>query len=115
MAKMAEGFKAIRMAEMELGGKHDIAEMEEELAYFKWDKFTEEEFRLCPPVVAVGGDGAMYDIGFQNLSGLWLPECRFKVFVVDTQVYSNTGSQACTSGENRSSLRYGTAWKGKAR
>ena len=37
-------------------------------AYFNWQQFTDEEWELCPPVVAVGGDGAMYDIGFQNLS-----------------------------------------------
>ena len=116
MAKMAEGFKAIRMAEMELGGKHDIAGMEEELAYFKWDKFTEEEFRLCPPVVAVGGDGAMYDIGFQNLSRALASGMPVKVFVVDTQVYSNTGGQACTSGfigQVSDMAPHGKAWRGK--
>jgi pyruvate-ferredoxin/flavodoxin oxidoreductase len=116
MAKMAEGFKAIRMAEMELEGKLDIQQMEEELAYFKWDKFTDEEFRLCPPVVAVGGDGAMYDIGFQNLSRVLASGMPIKVFVVDTQVYSNTGGQACTSGfigQVSDMAPYGPAWRGK--
>ena len=53
---------------------------------------------MCPPVVAIGGDGAMYDIGFQNLSRAMMSGKPIKVIVVDTQVYSNTGGQACTSG-----------------
>jgi pyruvate-ferredoxin/flavodoxin oxidoreductase len=49
-------------------------------------------------VVAVGGDGAMYDIGFQNLSRLLASGVPIKVLILDTQVYSNTGGQNCTSG-----------------
>ena len=40
----------------------------------------------------------MYDIGFQNLSRAMMSGKPIKVLVVDTQVYSNTGGQACTSG-----------------
>jgi pyruvate-ferredoxin/flavodoxin oxidoreductase len=46
----------------------------------------------------MGGDGAMLDIGFQNLSRLLASGKPIKVVVLDTQVYSNTGGQACTSG-----------------
>ena len=116
MAKMADGFKSIRMAEMELEGKLDHETIEKEHRYFKWNKFTEEEFRLCPPVVAVGGDGAMYDIGFQNLSRALASGMPIKVFVVDTQVYSNTGGQACTSGfigQVSDMAPHGQAWRGK--
>jgi pyruvate-ferredoxin/flavodoxin oxidoreductase len=100
MAKMADGFKAVRMAEIELGqpGGYNPAAHDAEFAYFNWEKFSEEEWRLCPPVVAVGGDGAMYDIGFQNLSRALMTGMPVKIMVVDTQVYSNTGGQACTSG-----------------
>jgi pyruvate-ferredoxin/flavodoxin oxidoreductase len=98
MAKMADGFKAVRMAEAVLKGKYDPAEQEENLRYFNWQDFTDEEYHLCPPVVAVGGDGAMYDIGFQNLSRALMSGKPIKVLIVDTQVYSNTGGQACTSG-----------------
>ena len=94
MAKMAEGFKTIRLAERELNG----ADNAEDLTYFNWRHFSDEEFLLCPPVVAVGGDGAMYDIGFQNLSRAMMSGKPIKVVVLDTQVYSNTGGQACTSG-----------------
>ncbi len=98
MAKMAEGFRAIRQTELELEGKYNPRVHDEEFAYFNWHGFTDEEWELCPPVVAIGGDGAMYDIGFQNLSRALASGKPIKVVVVDTQVYSNTGGQACTSG-----------------
>ena len=98
MAKMAEGFKAIRQAELELSRQYNPVEQDEFFTYFTWHHFSDEEFQLCPPVVVVGGDGAMYDIGFQNLSRAMMSGKPIKVVVVDTQVYSNTGGQACTSG-----------------
>jgi pyruvate-ferredoxin/flavodoxin oxidoreductase len=116
MAKMAEGFKAIRVAELELDGKYNPAEHDEFLTYFTWRKFSDEEWLLCPPVVAVGGDGAMYDIGFQNVSRAMMSGKPIKIFVVDTQVYSNTGGQACTSGfygQVSDMAQYGKAIKGK--
>ncbi|MEE4301499.1 MAG: 2-oxoacid:acceptor oxidoreductase family protein, partial [Pseudomonadales bacterium] len=93
MAKMADGFRAVREARALLRD-----EPAPDLARFAWEDFTDEEFHLCPPVVAVGGDGAMYDIGFQNLSRAMMSGKPLKVLVLDTQVYSNTGGQACTSG-----------------
>ena len=98
MTKMAEGFKAIREAELELNGTYNPEEHESFFQYFTWHQFSDEEFNLCPPVVAVGGDGAMYDIGFQNLSRMLMAGKPIKALVLDTQVYSNTGGQACTSG-----------------
>jgi pyruvate-ferredoxin/flavodoxin oxidoreductase len=98
MAKMADGFKAIRIAEMELDGSYHPAEHDEQFSYFNWHQFSDEEFLLCPPVAVVGGDGAMYDIGFQNLSRALMSGKPLKIVVLDTQVYSNTGGQACTSG-----------------
>ncbi|HQN52454.1 MAG TPA: thiamine pyrophosphate-dependent enzyme, partial [Phenylobacterium sp.] len=98
MAKMADGFKAVRMAEIELDGGYNAEEHEAQFTYYNWEKFSEEEWKLCPPVVAIGGDGAMYDIGFQNLSRALMTGMPVKILVVDTQVYSNTGGQACTSG-----------------
>ncbi len=116
MAKMAEGFKAIRRAELELSGDYNPSKHDEFLTYFTWEQFTDEEWLLCPPVVALGGDGAMYDIGFQNLSRLMASGKPIKVVVVDTQVYSNTGGQACTSGfigQVSDMAQYGKVWKGK--
>lgn len=117
MAKMADGFKAIRKAELVVNGKYDPATHDPILTYFTWEQFSEEEWLLCPPVVALGGDGAMYDIGFQNLSRMMASGKPIKVVVVDTQVYSNTGGQACTSGfigQVSDMAQYGKVWKGKS-
>jgi pyruvate-ferredoxin/flavodoxin oxidoreductase len=116
MAKMAEGFKAVRSAELELAGEYRASEHEEFFNYFNWEQFSDEEFHLCPPVVAVGGDGAMYDIGFQNLSRAMMSGKPIKILVVDTQVYSNTGGQACTSGfigQVSDMAQYGKVQQGK--
>ena len=98
MAKMADGFKTVRMAELELDDKLNPIEHDEFFAHFDWQQFSDDEWLLCPPVVALGGDGAMYDIGFQNLSRAMISGKPIKIIVVDTQVYSNTGGQACTAG-----------------
>ncbi|MCC6669627.1 MAG: 2-oxoacid:acceptor oxidoreductase family protein [Planctomycetes bacterium] len=116
MAKMARGFADIRRAELELAGRYDPAQHDESLTYFDWEQFTDQEWELCPPVVAVGGDGAMYDIGFQNLSRALMSGKPIKVLVVDTQVYSNTGGQACTSGffgQISDMAQHGRAIRGK--
>lgn len=111
MRKMAENFKLVRRAEVELEEREG-----EDLTYFNWEAFSDEELLLCPPVVTVGGDGAMYDIGFQNLSRLMMTGKPIKVVVLDTQVYSNTGGQACTSsfkGQVADMASYGKAIPGK--
>lgn len=116
MRKMSDGFKSIRIAELELAGKYNIDIHDDFFKRFNWKQFTDEEFHLCPPVVAVGGDGAMYDIGFQNLSRQMMSGVPIKVMVLDTQVYSNTGGQACTStfvGQVADMSPYGKAAKGK--
>jgi len=116
MAKMAEGFKAVRQAKLELAGEYDPAVHDEFFTYFNWKQFSDEEWHLCPPVVAIGGDGAMYDIGFQNLSRALASGHPVKLLVMDTQVYSNTGGQACTSGfigQVADMSPYGKVWKGK--
>lgn len=68
------------------------------------------------PLWCIGGDGAMYDIGFQSLSRLLASGMNIKVFVLDTQVYSNTGGQASTStytGQNTKMSVHGKALGGK--
>ncbi|GAA4842430.1 2-oxoacid:acceptor oxidoreductase family protein [Algivirga pacifica] len=116
ISKMAEGFKAVRKAELELKGEYSPEKHDDFFTYFTWQQFTDEEWKLCPPVVALGGDGSMYDIGFQNLSRLMASGKPIKVVVVDTQVYSNTGGQACTSGfigQVSDMAQYGKVWQGK--
>ena len=116
MAKMAEGFKAVRIAEKELVGDYLPERDDDFFRRFTWSKFSSDEWLLCPPVVSLGGDGAMYDIGFQNLSRALMSGMPIKILVVDTQVYSNTGGQACTSGfisQVSDMAPYGVAQRGK--
>ncbi len=98
MRKMADNFTAVRRAELLASGEYDAARDEPLISDLEWSHFTDDEFALCPPIVAMGGDGAMLDIGFQNLSRLLASGKPIRVVVLDTQVYSNTGGQACTSG-----------------
>ena len=68
------------------------------------------------PIWCLGGDGAMFDIGFQSLSRLLASGLNVKVFVLDTQVYSNTGGQASTStfmGQNTKMSVHGKVIGGK--
>ena len=48
-------------------------------------------------VVAVGGDGWAYDIGFGGLDHVLHSNENIKILVLDTEVYSNTGGQASKS------------------
>lgn len=59
----------------------------------RWDQAGHPERRLW----VLGGDGGMYDIGFQSLSRMVASGADIKVLVLDTQAYSNTGGQASTA------------------
>jgi pyruvate-ferredoxin/flavodoxin oxidoreductase len=59
----------------------------------RWDQQGHHARRLW----VLGGDGAMYDIGFQALSRMVMSGMDIKVLVLDTQVYSNTGGQTSTA------------------
>ena len=78
----------------------------------RWDQGGHEDRRLW----VVGGDGAMYDIGFQALSRMVASGADIKVLVLDTQVYSNTGGQASTAsfgGQVTKLSAYGAALHGR--
>lgn len=79
---------------------------------FRWDQMGWNE----KPLWCIGGDGAMFDIGFQSLSRMLASGANIKVFVLDTQVYSNTGGQASTgtfTGQNAKMSFHGKKHKGK--
>ncbi len=98
MRKMGDHFLTLRRARQVVDGTYDAKAFAAFAEGFDWKEFTDEEFHLCPPILSIGGDGAMLDIGFQNLSRLMASGKPIRVLVLDTQVYSNTGGQACTSG-----------------
>ena len=78
----------------------------------RWDQMGWKD----RPLWCIGGDGAMFDIGFQALSRLFASGMNVKVFVLDTQVYSNTGGQASTAsftGQNTKMTVHGSVFGGK--
>ena len=78
----------------------------------RWDQDGHADRRLW----VIGGDGAMYDIGFQALSRMVASGADIKVLVLDTQVYSNTGGQASTAsfgGQVTKLSAFGTALHGR--
>jgi pyruvate ferredoxin oxidoreductase beta subunit len=78
----------------------------------RWDQMGWKD----RPLWCLGGDGAMFDIGFQSLSRMFASGMNIKVFVLDTQVYSNTGGQASTSsytGQNTKMSVHGKVISGK--
>ena len=78
----------------------------------RWDAAGHPDRRLW----VLGGDGAMYDIGFQALSRMVASGSDIKVLVLDTQVYSNTGGQASTAsfgGQVTKMSAFGSALHGR--
>jgi pyruvate ferredoxin oxidoreductase beta subunit len=78
----------------------------------RWDQMGWQD----RPLWCIGGDGAFFDIGFQSLSRMLASGMPIKCFVLDTQVYSNTGGQASTStftGQNTKMSLHGKAIGGK--
>ena len=64
----------------------------------------------------LGGDGAMFDIGFGSLSRMLSSGLDINVLVLDTQVYSNTGGQASTASFQAQTAKmapFGREKKGK--
>lgn len=80
--------------------------------YARWEQLGWGEKRLW----CIGGDGAMFDIGFQALSRVLASGKDVKIMVLDSQVYSNTGGQASTAtftGQDAKLSAHGKTIKGK--
>ena len=75
--------------------KHVITDADYfEMTHMTDSALTAKEVRELPKAWAVGGDGGMGDIGYQNVSKVVLQNRpNVKLLMLDTQVYSNTGGQ----------------------
>jgi pyruvate-ferredoxin/flavodoxin oxidoreductase len=78
---------------------------------------TDQEITELPRAWAVGGDGGMGDIGFQNVSKVVLQNRpNVGILMLDTQVYSNTGGQNSDSSPMAGGFdmnQFGRASQGK--
>ncbi|MCM1053748.1 MAG: pyruvate:ferredoxin (flavodoxin) oxidoreductase [Ruminococcus sp.] len=74
-------------------------EVKEKLSTLKIPKKLESLINYLPKrtVLAIGGDGWAYDIGFGGLDHVLSSNENIKVLVLDTEVYSNTGGQSSKS------------------
>ena len=85
-----------RLADILLTRDENVIDAQEyyNLSHFTDALMTDQEVVELPKVWAVGGDGGMGDIGYQNMSKVMLQNRpNVKVLMLDTQVYSNTGGQ----------------------
>jgi len=85
-----------RLADALLDGQDDVMSEGGLFMFTHLDDalMTDQEIRELPKVWVIGGDGALGDIGFQNVSKVILQNRpNIKILMLDTQVYSNTGGQ----------------------
>ncbi|MCP3880880.1 MAG: oxidoreductase [Sulfitobacter sp.] len=88
-----------------------------DLSHLTDNLLSAQETRELPKAWAVGGDGGMGDIGYQNLSKVVLQNRpNVMALLLDTQVYSNTGGQNSDSTPmpgGGDMNQFGTATQGK--
>ncbi|HNQ44377.1 MAG TPA: thiamine pyrophosphate-dependent enzyme, partial [Candidatus Cloacimonadota bacterium] len=70
-----------------------------------------KDYLIEKSIWAIGGDGWAYDIGYGGLDHVMASNQNIKVFVLDTEVYSNTGGQASKSTPLGSIARFAEAGK----
>ena len=108
-----------RLANALLTRDDDVSSHSEyfELTHLDDTMMTDDEVREMPKVWAIGGDGAMGDIGFQNVSKVVLQHRpNVLMLMLDTQVYSNTGGQNSDSSNMLGGYdmnQFGAASQGK--
>jgi len=115
-AGAVDDFRALRTAKLDLEDHYNPEFHDDFFRTFNWEQFSPEELDLLPAVIGIGGDGAVYDIGFGALSRLLVTHTPLKVMVLNTGAYSNTGGQASTASftaQDSDLTRFGVAHIGK--
>jgi pyruvate-ferredoxin/flavodoxin oxidoreductase len=70
-----------------------------------------QDYLVEKSVWAIGGDGWAYDIGYGGLDHVMASNRNVNIFVLDTEVYSNTGGQASKATPLGSIARFAEAGK----
>jgi len=115
-ARAVDDFRALRTARLDLEDHYNPERHDAFFRTFNWEQFSPKELDLLPAVISIGGDGAVYDIGFGALSRLLVTHTPLKVVVLNTGAYSNTGGQASTASftaQDSDLTRFGVAHIGK--
>ena len=69
------------------------------------------DYLIKPSVWAIGGDGWSYDIGYGGLDHVIASGDDINLFVMDTEIYSNTGGQSSKSTPTGAVARLAAAGK----
>ena len=64
------------------------------------------EYIPCRYVVALGGDGWAYDIGYNGIDHVLCSNENIKIMILDTEIYSNTGGQTSKSSQYGQSTKF---------
>ena len=79
----------------------------EELRYIEGEK----DLLTVDSTWIIGGDGWAYDIGYAGLDHILHSDANFNVFVMDNEMYANTGGQASKATEMGSSVKFNLGGK----
>eukprot|EP00792_Barthelona_sp_PAP020_P008014 TRINITY_DN3189_c0_g2_i1.p1 TRINITY_DN3189_c0_g2~~TRINITY_DN3189_c0_g2_i1.p1 ORF type:complete len:3267 (-),score=1104.08 TRINITY_DN3189_c0_g2_i1:31-9831(-) len=77
--------------------------------------YTLKHLFIRPVAWTMGGDGWAYDIGYGGLDHVLNMGINCNIFVLDTEVYSNTGGQVSKSSPRSAVARFAAAGKGQAK
>ena len=89
---MYDGIESERAAKAILACEHEM-EKNSVLA----EVLSLRDYLIKPSVWSIGGDGWAYDIGYGGLDHVIASGDDINLFVMDTEIYSNTGGQASKS------------------
>lgn len=84
MGQFAQVLKVVRMAELEIEGKYNPLEHDAYFNSFSWKDFTDEERKLCPPVLYMGSDSDIYGRSFTYVMKLLENNYPVKILVFDS-------------------------------
>ncbi len=95
--------------------KERVKELKQKLANIKDSKARMLEsiadYLVKKSMWIFGGDGWAYDIGYGGLDHVLNMQKNINIFVLDTEVYSNTGGQASKSTPKGASAKFATSGK----
>ncbi|MDF2502040.1 MAG: Pyruvate-flavodoxin oxidoreductase [Anaerosporomusa subterranea] len=70
-----------------------------------------KDYLIKPSVWILGGDGFAYDIGYNGLDHVIASGDDVNIFIMDTEVYSNTGGQASKATQTAAIAKFAAAGK----
>ena len=102
-----ESTKGSRASSAKVRAHIDECDCADSVAHVK----NNDDILVKKSIWAFGGDGWAYDIGFGGLDHAIATGENVNIFVMDTEVYSNTGGQSSKSTPTAATAKFATAGK----